>query len=182
MEVWKPPLVDEVAKGRMKADALKEMTLSLEESKKKGYDLGYQQGFSEGKGTFEEKQKALDTLVANVQQAVRSFPVDIEQSVLTLVLSVAKAVVRHDILIKPERILEVIRSAIQELSKEAHDFEVWVHPEDKRLLEHSGIPMIEDTGLSRGSFIVKSAFSQIDATLESRLLQVTEALLSEKTA
>jgi len=112
-----------------------------------------------------------------LKERIQGLETELASQLVTLVSMLAKALVRREMQLKPERLLEIIRDAMKALSEEEQDCEVFVNPEDKVLLEPFGTPLQTDAQLSRGSFVVKTRYAKIDAQLEHRLAQILETAL-----
>src|SRR5581483_5468440 len=98
----------------------------------------------------------------------------LDQDVLTLVMAVAQAVVRQEIGVAPEVILNTARAALQEMALETV-VQFRVHPQDEALLrEH--LPMLglaatvqvavsADARVERGGCLVETTSGRVDARL-----------------
>jgi len=156
---------------------------------------GYQEGFAQGQlDALAANRQALQAQVDRLQSLMKSLTEpfseldqDVEAALLSLAVLVAGQMVRREIATDPEIILNIIREAVASLPIAARKVRLQLNPEDARLVvEHMSSPVdeglwqiIEDTGISRGSCIVKTENSSIDATLEQRLEQIAETVLGE---
>jgi len=112
----------------------------------------------------------------------------LDEETLALSLSIARAVVKHEVTLAPETVLAVARAALDELSVGAA-VTLRVHPDDDATLRpslpHLGLPastqvdIVVDSSVARGGCFIESGAGRVDATLETQLKRM-EALLYEQ--
>jgi flagellar assembly protein FliH len=109
-----------------------------------------------------------------------------EQDLIRLAVTSAERIVHEELKLDPGHIRAIVTEALQRV-RQAKQLRVFVHPEDKLLLQSSqsvGEPLVlldqvsllEDAELSRGSCVVSSEWGEIDARIETRLDLIREAL------
>jgi len=177
MEIWVPPPVDEALQQQRQHESQQRLREVQEVERKQGYEAGFAQGVMEGKQSLSLEQDQLRSMQTALRERIQGLETELASQLVTLVSMLAKALVRREMQLKPERLLEIIRDAMKALSEEEQDCEVFVNPEDKVLLEPFGTPLQTDAQLSRGSFVVKTRYAKIDAQLEHRLAQILETAL-----
>lgn len=98
---------------------------------------------------------------------------------------VARALIRRELEITAEPLVDVIKEALGEVA-EARQVRVRMHPEDILALEAFGLEekepgiakteLVNDPALGRGDIIIESDLGSVNASLESRLEAIRKAL------
>lgn len=98
---------------------------------------------------------------------------------------VARALIRRELEITAEPLVDVIKEALGEVA-EARQIRVRMHPEDVLALEAFGLEdkepgiakteLVQDPSLGRGDIIIESDLGSVNASLESRLEAIRKAL------
>lgn len=98
---------------------------------------------------------------------------------------VARALIRRELEITAEPLVDVIKEALREVA-EARHVRVRMHPEDVLALEAFGLEdkepgiakteLVHDPSLGRGDIIIESDLGSVNASLESRLEAIRKAL------
>lgn len=117
---------------------------------------------------------------------------DAKQDVVRLALAIAEKVIRRSILTSPETVVGMVEGVLASASRRTK-MRVRIHPEDESIVrdalpnlaqklgaaaEH--IELVRDGTLSRGSVVAMpadDARSEIDATIETQLARIAEALV-----
>ncbi|RMG57843.1 MAG: hypothetical protein D6717_04055, partial [Gammaproteobacteria bacterium] len=105
-----------------------------------------------------------------------------------LALVVARQLIRRELKTQPDEIVAVLRGALAALPTGARDIRVHLNPEDAALVrelmpqghERQAVQYVEDPAITRGGCRVESAFSRVDATLETRLNEVIAQVLGDE--
>ena len=92
---------------------------------------------------------------------------------------------RHELSVAPERILGAVRDALAALPAYARNVKLFLAPDDAMLVREHLAPgtsghawdIVEDATLTRGGCRVMADTSQVDATLETRLATIIDAML-----
>jgi len=152
----------------------------------------HQLGYAEGRSRADEE---LAAVAAPLAELVAGSVADhaeslrrLDEETLALSLSIARAVVKHEVTLAPETVLAVARAALDELSVGAA-VTLRVHPDDDATLRpslpHLGLPastqveIVVDSSVARGGCFIESGAGRVDATLETQLTRM-EALLYEQ--
>jgi flagellar assembly protein FliH len=106
------------------------------------------------------------------------------EQVLDLALSVARAVIRREVLLGRDAVLPALREAVaQVIDQQAHP-RVYLNPQDFELIRPdleadgllAGCRLVADGGMARGGCRVETDKCEVDARLENRWKRVIEAL------
>lgn len=159
----------------------------IEAIQRHAYEEAYAVGLAEGHkaGQLEANQQIehLNALLKVLAQPLEILDKQMEQELVTLVIGVARQLIRRELKTSPGEILAVVRSALAVLPVGQRHVQLHLHPEDAALVrELMAVPegeaawrIAEDPMLSRGDCRVTTATSQIDARLETRLGAVISA-------
>ena len=101
----------------------------------------------------------------------------------------ATRIVRHELSLAPDRILCAVRDALAALPAYARNVKLFLAPDDAALVREHLTPaasthawdIVEDPSLTRGGCRVMADTSQVDATLETRLATIIDAMLGGET-
>lgn len=169
----------------------------VEQGKEAGYETGYQQGFDEGrlagkeageteaKVVAEQLQQELSVrwqqLFEHMRQPALQINEGVERQLVTMTATLAQAICMHEVQTNHAVIQKVLEHAVEELTEQAAQVKVALHPDDLELIcqrwneqerEEMGWRLLADETLTRGGCVVTSPVTKVDATLESRINDV----------
>lgn len=149
-----------------------------------GYKAGFAQGHEEGLTEFLKGVERLEKLHRELSQAVSQAKCDlfenIEGELIELVLALTKKVVYKEIE-SGETIQNLVKRALQLVGEEKR-IVICLHPDDFNLIkakgfqEESGLSLRPAVDIERGGCFVEAGKKVVDARLETRLEEMTEAL------
>ena len=147
-------------------------------------DAGFSDGFAAGReaalAEMAPVAHAADATFGAVRALEAEYADRVEKQAVELAMHVAEKVVAGVVAVEPERVLDVVRGALRTMI-ERERITVLVHPDDVEPLRH-GMPDLdvhEERRVTRGGAIVRTAYGEIDATLETKLARAREAILEE---
>jgi len=186
-----PPLSDASAMPAPAASSVSVANLptaaELEAIQQQAYEEAYAAGLAQGRKIGQQqvndRVEQLEALIQVLAQPLEVLDEQVEQELITLVIAIARQLVRRELKTSPGEILAVVRSALAVLPVGQRHVQLHLHPEDAALVrELMTVPegeaawrIAEDPMLSRGDCRVTTATSQIDARLETRLGAVISA-------
>lgn len=169
----------------------------LEQGQKEGYEAGYQQGHDEGRlagqeaGEQEAKLAAerlhqelgirWQQLFEHMRQPALQISEGVERQLVMMTATLAQAICMHEVTTNPILIGKVIEHALAELSEQAKQIKIALHPDDLTLIhqrwsdaerEEMGWRLLADETLTRGGCVVTTPVTRVDATLETRINDV----------
>jgi flagellar assembly protein FliH len=141
------------------------------------FDQGYQAGVELAQGQAQALAAALGQAEQSRQEQARAQAARLETEAASLACQIASSLVDAELSLRPEMVLGVVKGALSDLT-EASEAVVELHPEDLEIVE--GAPAVSalklsfrpDASLSRGGCRVHSEVGDIDASRETRLLQM----------
>jgi len=179
--------IDAMQKQAYEEAYIKGEKVGVEEGKKKGLEQGKKQGYAESKYLLEEQAGNLIEVLKSLSEPFERIDAEVERSIVQLSMLIAKQIVKHELKQNPEQIVTVVKEALKVLPVAHNKISVTLHPEDIALLK-SGLEkeadisawnFIEDASLARGGCLLSTAFSQIDQSVENRILEITTRVLDE---
>ena len=159
-----------------------------EQGREAGQRYGHQEALEEGRKVTAERLATLDKLMHALGRPFERLDDEVEQQLVTLVISMVRQLVRREVKADPGQIIGVVREALVALPVAARQVRVILHPEDAELVREvyklgdseQQWTIVEDPTLQRGGCRVTTDNSQIDATLESRLGALIAPLLANE--
>ena len=158
---------------------------------------GYQDGYRDGMAALEGfKQGFATQITAQLGRLVESHGAQLDglqqqlaQAVTQCALTLARAVVRSELALRPEAVVAVAQEAIDTLLLTARHVTVRVHPDDHPLvaqgagevLQARGARLIGDASVTRGGCLVDSDIASVDGSVVNRWRRAAASLGSEMT-
>ncbi|WP_215843220.1 flagellar assembly protein FliH [Acidithiobacillus montserratensis] len=187
------------------------------ESEKSGWEQGYrhgqqkgrEEGYAEGLARAEAERRALQNILAGFFSPLQALDSSVEQSLLSLSLEIARQVLRHELQLRPEILLPVLREALRAVPLRSVRPDLHMHPDDVEMLQRlmpelvdQGVTLIADAQIERGGAVLSAglddntarpdrrwqdreldhAATQLDLRLETRWRLVLERLFGEMSA
>lgn len=149
-----------------------------------GYAAGLETGQTHGRAAAQLEVEQFQTLLAGLEQARQAYEAEMAQPILEIALAVARQMLRTTLAAEPERILALIRDALNSLPELQGNLRLELHPDDLALVQAmlvnetvSGQWRLEpNADISRGGCKISSANLDLDLTLASRWQRIVEAL------
>ena len=163
-----------ISRAREEAESIKESAAKE----------GYQDGLNQAKADIEQVKNSLTEFIG-VKQAVFDY---VAPSIMEISLDIAKKIIKKELEQDPTIILESIKNLLKELSKDESKITLNVNPiqvslikaEIPEMLSNAGleakIMIIPDENIMEGGCLVTTTNGVIDATIESQLSVISEAL------
>lgn len=150
----------------------------------------FERGFREGEAAG--ARKSLEQLDAAIQGFARSaaqlasykpqLRAEVEQQLVSLSMAVAQKILRRELSIDPNIVLAVVKGCLQELGN-VEIYRIRVHPQDVpglaaffRERQRGNMEIVPDTQVTRGGALFETAQGQLDARLETQLVEITHGL------
>jgi len=188
----------------MLAEAKAERTRLVADGREEGLKLGREQGFREGfaKGEEEGRAQAIAKVSAQLaallggwnktldefEQGRDALLLEARTEVLRLAVEIGRAVVKREIELRPETVIEQMEAALRMVVRPSR-VRLAIHPEDRPLVEKA-LPglltrctnathvEIEDNAEGgRGSCIVRMAGGEVDARIGVQLERIVQAIV-----
>lgn len=188
-ESWAPPAVEPPRSGTggIRGAPVNTSLLTasqLERLQQQAYEEAYEVGLREGRAAGQQQTEArAQELVSLLQALAEPFAQlddKVEQQLVDLVIAMVRQLVRREIKSEPGQVVAVVREAMSALPIASSNISVHLHPEDAALVRESlslsdedrSWKVVDDLVMSRGGCRVTTEYSQIDATIDSRVAQL----------
>jgi flagellar assembly protein FliH len=151
------------------------------------YAKGVRDGQEQAEQQFGASAKALAAAAAELSRVRENLARNSSQDMLRLVMVIAEQVIRREAKADPEVVFNIIENALQ-ASVRADSYRIRVNPTDLEgviakkplfLASISGLKNLTiepDPGVSAGGCQVESELGEVDATLETQLAAIRQAL------
>lgn len=177
----RPPTAEELEAIQQQAYAE-----GFERGREQGFQLGHREALEEGRRQATERRDRLDQLLATLETPFKDLDSQVEQELLTLVVTMVRHLVRREIRTDPQQIIGVVREAMAILPVSSRNVRLKLHPEDAEIVRQlyakgdggRSWNIEEDPALQRGGCRIVTETSQVDASLDSRLNNLIAPLLS----
>lgn len=162
----------------------------LEQGHEEGYNQGKEQGCQQGLLDAQQSVKQFESLMQQLVAPLALVDIEIEQSLLNLSMTLAKAVIGHELKTHPEHILAALRQGVDALPLKEQGIHIRLHPDDLQIVEQlydaqqlqrNRWEMESDPSLNPGECIVNNTRSTVDMGLETRIKAVFENLVQSDT-
>ncbi|MCX7904172.1 MAG: FliH/SctL family protein [Caloramator sp.] len=168
----------------------------LEDAQKKGYSTGYTKGYQDGfqKGLDEAKIEAqklkeeIDLYAKNVQLEVKEYIKQKEEEIIRLSLEIARQILKSEITVNKEAILNIARSVISK-SLDKRQIILKLNPSDYSFLKgrrdeleifvenSNDLILLADPDVQEGDVVAETPSGYIDAKIETQIKQILNKLL-----
>lgn len=166
--------------------------LRIAEARKAGYEDGYRdglKGLESFKQSHAEQMQAqnraqLNGLIESFEQQWSALEETMAQSMARSAVSLARAVLRHELRTTPQTVVALAQEAVQAIGQSARRLELHLNPQDVSMVQHalgelltsrSG-RIVSDPTVGRGGCRVQSDVTTVDATLDSRWTEAAAAM------
>lgn len=180
---------------RSEAAALKsEYEQKLQAAGKEAYEKGFSEGLEKGADLEREKvQSALKSLAAargDFEKARRDFIAASEKEVLDLVIAAAECVIHTEVTANRKIISSVLNAALQKIL-DRDGIRIKLNPDDYVYIAEHGpgdvnpewlrkSVLVEDGTVSRGGVVIETLFGEVDASVETQLNGLRQALAARE--
>lgn len=162
----------------------------LEQGKQQGISDGTEEGLAIGKAEAKEQAdeqfSVISTLINNLTIPAQRINDDVKKELVILATSLAKAIIKTEVLQNPQILTQAISEGIKTLPLNEQCYQISLHPDDIALVKtHFGEPfivdnnwqLIESIDLLRGGCNIQTSANAVDVSIERRSEQVFSQLL-----
>lgn len=153
---------------------------------KDGFHAGQLKGQQEARVKLEARMEELEHLMTQLLEPMREQDDQIEDMLLSLVETMVRQVIQRELQIDSSQITAVLRGALKALPMGAENIRIYLNPADfdaaKALRDRHEEKwrLLEDEQLMPGGCRIETEHSQLDASLETRLQQITTQLFEQQ--
>lgn len=188
---WEPPQMGDVpaapAPGPAEAahPTVSELEALERQAREEGYAQGLAQGLAEARAQGRERVVQLDAICTQAARPLAELDMAVEQELAQLAVIIARRVIAHELATQPALIAGIVRQAATALPAAGRELRVRLHPEDLALLRELDAvephwQLVADAALKRGDCLLESGGSRLDATVQTRLGALIDAVLGDE--
>ncbi|HUH38478.1 MAG TPA: FliH/SctL family protein [Spongiibacteraceae bacterium] len=192
------PQRDEVVYTSITAGHLESITRQgFEEGRREGYKTGFaegraagfaqgeREGLQAGRQQIQQQLAVLAGVMRDLLEPLAAQRDATEQALVELAGALALTLFHRELEPAATGLAALVREAVAALPAGARELCVYLHPDDRALLQDSGqFPdhwrLLSDPGQSRGGCRVETDHSVVDNTPEQRLARVLQRLFSDR--
>ncbi|MEP2654059.1 MAG: flagellar assembly protein FliH [Paraglaciecola sp.] len=167
--------------------------LGLENGQKEGYEKGLEQGTQEGLASgVEQIQQNItlwESLIESIQNPITKVEHQLEQELVLLAVSLARAVIRSEVKTNHDLIFQALSEGLKVLPIQEKHYQIRLHPEDivrlnnhfseEELTKHRW-DLVADPELSAGGCEIVTDSNAVDLSVERRVRGVIDKFLLEQ--
>ena len=169
-------------------DVQKDNTTELADAREQAIAAGREAGLQAGRAEIAAEGARLKELADSYANALDKLDFRLADMVLELALDVARQVVAGELAVHPERILDVVKLALNQMAESTREARLLLNPEDaalirphlEQILDKNRLRMVEDVRIARGGCLIETTQGDLDATLQARWRNVVQVLGSNK--
>jgi flagellar assembly protein FliH len=182
----------EKLRAALKLEAENEMRRAEKEGYQAGYSKGYDEGLATGRREAAEQCQEMlagaEKRLLEAHRRSREIVAASEKTIVELAVAVAERLLRSQLEIKPEKVLDLVREALNGLPDGEH-IKVYVNPADEPLCRRYQVELAEslqrvetievlaEEEIPRGSCRVESESSSVELLLEEDKEKIKELLM-----
>jgi flagellar assembly protein FliH len=167
--------------------------VAAEEQRAGGFETGYAEGVqharAEAYAEVEGAVSALRTAAAALEERMRRIEEESAPAAAGFAIEIAARVVRAEVAARPERVVDVVRAAMRR-AVDRERIVVRVNPADLAICRDAAPDLLATTGgvgrldffddqrITRGSCVLETNLGDVDASFESQLARIHEALFA----
>lgn len=174
----------EVVELAAASDALDRAQAELALAREQAVAAGREEGLRAGRAEVAQECQRMKELAGSYASALDSLDFRLANMVLELALDVARQVITTELEVHPERILSVVKLALNQMAETAREARLLLNPEDaalirpylEQILDKDRLRLVEDARIVRGGCLIETNQGDLDATVQARWRQVVQVL------
>jgi flagellar assembly protein FliH len=153
------------------------------QAREEGFNAGLNEGRAMAKRELTAQVARLEALFVAVEKPFADLDHDVAGDLAVLATVIAERVLGYELATRPEKIVEVVRQAVDALPAATRHLKIHLSPADATIvrehrssLDHEGT-VVDDPSLERGDVRLESEHSRLDARVRTRLAAVIDSVL-----
>lgn len=186
---WEFPLIENNDQESEKEDFKDTLARLEREAYEKGFEQGRKDGLDLEEKKIEEMGKELESIFSGLRDLKKIIYRESEGDLLKISTLIAKKIIRQEVKIREDIIINTIQSALKFLT-DKRKVKIIINPDDmeevRRLLPDIAkltnggqFQLTEDHTIERGGCILETGFGKINATIEDQLGMIEEEIDKE---
>ncbi len=178
----------EVVELAAEPDAQQQAEDDLLHARQQAIAAGYEAGLQAGRAEVAEEGLRMKALADSYMNALDTLDFRLADMVLDLALDVARQVIAGELAVHPERILPIVKLALNQMAETTREARLLLNPEDAALIrqhldqivDKNRLRIVEDARITRGGCLIETTHGDLDGTLQARWRQVVQVLGSNQ--
>jgi flagellar assembly protein FliH len=184
VERWQLPRFEARSGAPPTAEALQAVEAAAYEE---GFARGQREGFAVGQKAALDQAQRLRQLVDHLARPLAGLDEAMEHLLIDLAAAIAQRLLTQDLQARPERVLELVHTALAALPPQVRKLRIHAHPEDGALLREQlfappqidSLQVVDDRELQRGDCRLVTESTLVDGRLDQRILSIARSLQEE---
>jgi flagellar assembly protein FliH len=175
---------DEVVEEGPQRPTLVEIEAIERQAREEGFNAGLNEGRAMAKRELATQVARLEALFAAVERPFAELDNEVAGDLAVLATVIAERVLGYELATQPEKIIDVVRQAVDALPAATRQLKIHLNPADAAIvrehrssLDHEG-SVVDDAALERGDVRLESEHSRLDARVRTRLSAVIDSVLA----
>ncbi|NCP63992.1 MAG: flagellar assembly protein FliH [Paraglaciecola sp.] len=161
----------------------------LEQGLAEGKEQGHAQGIAAAQEQIAENTASLVALISHLQKPVSKVDKVLERELVTLAVSLARAVIRSEVKTNENLIFQALSEGLKVLPIQESSYQIYLHPEDINLIQthfsadeitRQAWNLIENPSMARGGCEIITQSNAVDVSIERRVRDVLDRFLLEQ--
>lgn len=153
-----------------------------------GLEKGREEGLALGREWIEERSQQWQSLLDKLAHPLAQADKMVEQQLVWLSMQLAKALIKTDVHLAPDLILNSLKEGIKQLPVSEEGISIEMHPDDLDMVrdiygeeecQKRNWHLQAEPSLQRGDILLSSSTSSIDLYLEKRIEQIFRQFLRQ---
>jgi len=169
--------------GRTPWPSGRELAAIRKRARLEGFEEGQREAAREASRQQTQLAGDLNRLIENLKQPCSDQVQTLTREIAKLSITIGTALYRHALDIDPQRIVPIVRDAVEMLAGSEMNITITLHPADakicRELLQQDGDPdyeILDDESIDRGGFRVNTNVSEVDATIQARVEKLMDTM------
>lgn len=184
VERWQLPRFEARSGAPPTAEALQAVEAAAYEE---GFARGQREGFAVGQKAALDQAQRLRQLADHLARPLAGLDEAMEHLLIDLAAAIAQRLLTQDLQVHPERVLELVHTALAALPPQVRKLRIHAHPEDGALLREQlfappqidSLQVVDDRELQRGDCRLVTESTLVDGRLDQRILSIARSLQEE---
>ncbi|MET0616545.1 MAG: flagellar assembly protein FliH [Luteibacter sp.] len=153
------------------------------QAREEGFNAGLNEGRAMARRELDAQVARLQALFTAVERPFADLDGEVAGDLGMLATVIAERVLGYEIATRPEKIVEVVRQAVDVLPAGSRQLRIHLNPADAAIVrehrssaDHEGT-VVDDAALERGDVRLESEHSRLDARVRTRLAAVIDSVL-----
>jgi flagellar assembly protein FliH len=180
-----PDLPPEPGEPAISFPTVEEIEEIERQAREEGFAAGHQEGLAQAQSEITTRANTFEQLMMALCQPFAELDQQVEQELVALAIAIARQMIRRELKTSPGEVVAAVREAIAVLPVGKRSIQLYLHPEDAKLVrealalseEERPWRIIEDPVLTPGGCKVATETSSVDASVEKRIGSVIAQLL-----